>query len=294
LFVSALNEAISSALKLRHKALLAGVKQMLNDPAGVGLVADLYNHALISPLAKGTSDGKISSVIPAYIPSQAFSAALLDVLQGVPGDIASVTKAINGISDPQLKLLLQGFVARAGGRVDVVQTQIADWFDNAMDRLSGSYKRRTQLMTFILGLIVATGFNINSFHVLSELWARPSMAAAISNPGAAAMLAATAPAGGASGAVARPPFPVNEWATALQKLPVGWDDESRLIYQKKQSPEVYVFFVIGLLVTASSAVFGAPFWFDLLQRLVQVRGTGIKPPPDRDKNKATVVSAGTR
>jgi len=40
LFVSALNEAISSALKLRHKALLAGVKQMLNDPAGVGLVAD--------------------------------------------------------------------------------------------------------------------------------------------------------------------------------------------------------------------------------------------------------------
>jgi hypothetical protein len=48
------------------------------------------------------------------------------------------------------------------------------------------------------------------------------------------------------------------------------------------------------LVTASTAVFGAPFWFDLLQRLVQIRGTGIKPAADRNKGKPNVVSGATR
>jgi hypothetical protein len=42
LFVSVVNEAIASALKLRHKTLLAGIKLLLNDPDGSGLVLKLY------------------------------------------------------------------------------------------------------------------------------------------------------------------------------------------------------------------------------------------------------------
>jgi hypothetical protein len=30
-------------------------------------------------------------------------------------------------------------------------------------------------------------------------------------------------------------------------------------------------------VTASTTLFGAPFWFDLLQRAVQLRSTGTRP-----------------
>ena len=47
-------------------------------------------------------------------------------------------------------------------------------------------------------------------------------------------------------------------------------------------------------MTAIASVFGAPFWFDILQKLVQVRGTGAKPTADRDKDKAGVASAATR
>jgi len=91
LFVSAINEAIASALKLRHKTLFTGIKEMLNDPQGAGLAAKLYNHALISPLAAGRPGSpRVPDVRPAYIPSQAFARALIDVVQGVPGDIASV------------------------------------------------------------------------------------------------------------------------------------------------------------------------------------------------------------
>jgi hypothetical protein len=35
--------------------------------------------------------------------------------------------------------------------------------------------------------------------------------------------------------------------------------------------------VAGWLVTASTALFGAPFWFDLMQRVVRMRSTGSRP-----------------
>jgi hypothetical protein len=244
------------------------------------------------------------SILPAYIPSRDFANALLDVIQDVPGNFASVTTAIERIGDPQVKQLLQGFLARAQGSVELLRSQIADWFDNAMDRLSGGYKRRAQLVTFALGFATAAAFNIDSFYVLSQLWARPSLAAAVSGPGAAAMIA-----GAASSPLARPTtlaansssstpnaerFPVDEWMTALRTLPVGWDNGRK--WPTAVDPWTFfshLSFVVGLAITASSAVFGAPFWFDLLQRLIQTRGTGAKPPADRDKDKPGVTATGT-
>jgi len=301
LFVSAVNEAIASALKLRHKTLFSGVKQILNDPQGAGLAAKLYNHALISPLAAGEPGSpRAPEVLPAYIPSQAFARALIDVIQKAPGDMASVAAAVQEVSDPQLQQLLRGFLVRANGSLEVLENQIADWFDNAMNRLSGRYKRRAQAITFALGFVVAAGFNIDSFYVLSELWARPSIAAAISNPGmaanvslAAGMAAAGTASAPANGGAAAKGFPVEDWMATLRTLPVGWNN-GRSMPDVWASPGFYVFFLFGLLVTASSAVFGAPFWFDLLQRLIQVRGTGVKPPADQDKGKPTVLSAATR
>jgi len=41
----------------------------------------------------------------------------------------------------------------------------------------------------------------------------------------------------------------------------------------------------GLLVTAFALSFGAPFWFDLLNRLVNLRAAGKKPAADEDKKK---------
>ena len=64
LLVSAVNEAIASALKLRHKSLVAGIKKLLNDAQGTGLVVKLYNHALVSPLAPGKPSTALSTVLP--------------------------------------------------------------------------------------------------------------------------------------------------------------------------------------------------------------------------------------
>lgn len=42
--------------------------------------------------------------------------------------------------------------------------------------------------------------------------------------------------------------------------------------------------LLGFLITALAISFGAPFWFDLLNKLIQIRGSGKKPEED-DKTK---------
>jgi hypothetical protein len=56
--------------------------------------------------------------------------------------------------------------------------------------------------------------------------------------------------------------------------------------------------VVGWLLTASTALFGAPFWFDLMQRVVRMRGTGARPeelPASRADSRvvATASASGT-
>ncbi len=59
----------------------------------------------------------------------------------------------------------------------------------------------------------------------------------------------------------------------LMTLPLGWGTV----------PSSILLAIVGWLVTASTALFGAAFWFDLLQRLINLRGTGQKPGKNQQK-----------
>jgi hypothetical protein len=54
---------------------------------------------------------------------------------------------------------------------------IAIWFDNSMDRLSGWYKRRTQWVSFGVALTIAVIFNVNALYKSAQIWSRPSVIA---------------------------------------------------------------------------------------------------------------------
>jgi hypothetical protein len=53
------------------------------------------------------------------------------------------------------------------------RNELARWFDNAMDRLSGVYKRKTQAWSFALALIMAAVLNVSAIDVGLALWQRP-------------------------------------------------------------------------------------------------------------------------
>ncbi len=256
LIVSSINEAIASALKLRSKSLLTGVKTLLNDPTFTGLALNLYNHGLVSPHDSGTAtDEKALSNKPSYIDSQHFAIALIDSIQTKTGDFIQLGADINAIPDPQIKQLLQGIYARASGKIESVHAELATWFDSSMDRLSGSYKRRSQLCCFIIALVIAALFNIDSFHLFATLWQHPSITAGITPPASSKDI---------------------PWEM-LMSLPIGWTDGTTL---SSAASAINFSQSTGWLVTASATLFGAPFWFDLLQKLVRLRGTGNKPGSD--------------
>jgi hypothetical protein len=261
LIASTVYEGIASFMKTRARTLLGGVKDLLNDPDFNGLAKDVYNHALVNPRDSGASGpGKTPTKLPSYIEANHFAQALVDVIQKAPGTAEELKAKIDAMAEGQLKRMLLGMWARAEGKVEHLTVQLAAWFDDGMDRVAGSYKRGAQLYTFLIAFVLTVLFNIDSIHLFRTLWGHPALAAQLANPAAAESM--------------------GETLAALQVLPIGWDNCPMTV------AGTFGMFG-GWLVTASSALFGAPFWFDLLKRLINVRGAGRSP--DR-KNKG-VASA---
>ena len=247
LIASSLYEAIASLFKLRAGALLGGIKDLLNDADLQGLAKDIYAHALVNPIGQGTdSPGQKPTVRPSYIEPEHFATALVDAVQKEPGTYADFKAAIDDLPDPQMRQLLSGMLVRAQGNLDDLRAQLARWFDAGMERVSGGYKRKSQLFTFLIAFALAGVLNVDSFHLFDALWTHPALVAELGSTS---------------------PNTAQDAVDALSALPVGW----------ATYPPSIPLAVLGWLVTACSALFGAPFWFDLLKRLVNLRGTGHKP-----------------
>lgn len=249
LIASAINEALASLLKLRAGSLLQGVKALLNDQQFAGMARELYNHALVNPRdAGGAQSERDLKNRPSYIEPRSFALAMIDVIQRTPGDFTQLGQDIDAIPDAQLRRLMQGMYQRAAGRIETLQAELEQWFNHGMDRVSGAYKRRSQLISFVLALLIAALLNIDAFHLFRVLWNHPALVASL-----------PVSSGMQTGQVLQ----------ALGEMPIGWGAAPLDVV-------ALLTMVCGWLVTASSALFGAPFWFDLLQRLVQLRGTGRK------------------
>lgn len=250
LIVSTLQEALAALFRLRANTLLAGIKTMLNDPRFAGLARAVYAHPLVNPHTDGNarSEGALRSK-PSYIEPAHFAIALVDSLWRVPGDFVQLRASIDALPDPQLRAALQGLYGRAHD-LQQFQAMLASWFDNAMARMSGAYKRRQLLISLLLSLLLAILFNIDSIHLFKTLWQQPALSAHLQH----------APA-------ALDPALIG----ALSVLPIGWRDFP------PQFDADFALQVAGWMVTASTTLFGAPFWFDLMQRVVRMRNTGAKP-----------------
>jgi hypothetical protein len=228
---------------------------LLNDPQFIGLARDIYNQALVNPLdaGKAATEQDLKNK-PAYIDPKQFAFALIDTVQSIPGDFGQLGSDIDAIRDLQVKKLLRGMHARAQGNLENLHAAVASWFDTSMERVSGAYKRQSQLMCFLIAFMIAGLFNIDSFHLLQSLWQHQTLAAQVAMPAG--------------------PHSADAW-TALQSLPVDWQHFAPTV------DAGLAVVIVGWLVRASSSLFGAPFWFNLLQQLIQLRGTGKKPESDR-------------
>jgi hypothetical protein len=250
--------------------------------------------------------------LPAYIDPSQFARALLDVTRlsaawaadaaaappGAPPERASLDAAITAIANPQIRDFIKGVSDRTQGDINAIESEVAAWFDGAMDRLSGEFKRWTQAATFAVALAAAVLLNIDSIRIGGALWEHPAIAdqlLAAEQPPQSGSVPQSAPAQSPDFRVAEKQALENIQALLDAGLPIGWPSGHLFDVSDGQSDPTYIWTsrtfgqsLVGWLITAFATLFGAPFWFDALQSIIRLKGAG--PSPDEKATKRAASS----
>lgn len=185
--------------------------------------------------------------------------------------VDKVRKSVEFLQNEEIKNQIISYADGVEEKVVSFKRKVEHWYDDVMDRTSGWYKRQTQLILFILGLLIAVGFNVDTIQIYQSLSKNPELALKIANE-------AQAYAGNNPTLEAQINTEIltilNRDIAAIQSpLGIGWDFKAVPTYGISE----WLLKLVGWLVTAISITLGAPFWFDLLRKLVNVRNAGVKP-----------------
>ena len=292
LICSAVSEGLETILKNRSRDLERGLRELLSDKDGTKLVHLLYNHPLISGLFRETyqancirnkfgSFEKIYSgkTLPSYIPSSQFALALMDILvpadattySGASGALTRENTTQQAITIDTLRSAAAAFpiqeVSRAllviidasANDVKCVRENVESWFDHSMERIAGWYKRRTQIIIFVVAIVTSGLLNLDTIEIAHRL-ATDSVVRS--------SLMATAEEYAKRGDMKLPEMEQNIDKLVLG-IPIGWSTIPTTPYQ-------WLLKLFGTLASALAATLGAPFWFDVLSRFAAIRST-VKP-----------------
>ncbi len=302
LICSTANEAIASAFGMRARFLRLGLLNLLSaapkvTDEGQEALRQLYKHPLVQTLVRPTESlpDDFDPVeptkwwrrppYPSYLPSRTFVAALTDLAQDTKGwqekakpeDVEAANqrvsaarrkleKEIAAIPNTKLSEALLAVYRSVEGDAARFQHAAEQWFDDSMERVSGWYKRRVQLILFVIGAVVVLLLNADSLATGRVLWRDDAVRAAVVSQAEAATEQD-------SGEV-----DIGETVRELD-VPLGWDFS--LGDEPNQVPDDVLSVVaklLGLALTVGALTLGASFWFDLLSKIMRVRSSGAPPP----------------
>lgn len=227
---------------------------------------------------------------PSYIPSAVFSRVLRTTLAEKYGaEAADFPDLLAKMPDSQLKTTLRTLTLGVEHDAEACNAVVEQWYDGMMDRVNGVYKQQTQWTLLALGMALAIGCNANLLGGTMRLW---HSQAARDQVNAVAQMYRCDDAPGCEQmrkeySEARRTI---EWD--LRALPVGYDmhylknywltflntgaQETRAGHSLKLLTR-WAVNLAGWLLTAIAVSLGAPFWFDMLNKLVNLRLVGARP-----------------
>lgn len=295
LLCSAVREGIESWTKTRAAYLEYGIRGLLHDLGGTGLAGKFYNHPLIYGLyAEPYTPGRVEprpglltrgKNLPSYIPARNFALALLDMAargpqtdgtSSNPGapvlSLASVRANVLLLQNEAVQRVLLTAIDSAQGDLERAVASLEAWYDSGMERVAGWYKRSTQWIIFWIALFVAIAGNIDTLAIANYLYR---------NDAARAVLVERASAAVADAAALERSYQQSQQALAELQLPIGWGAAAPAKTASAGAARPthigsLVAALVGWMLTALAATLGAPFWFDVLQRVMVIRNT-VKP-----------------
>ena len=178
--------------------------------------------------------------------------------------------------------------------IHTLQQEIERTFDSSMERASGVYKRNAKGVAIMLGLGIAITANADAFHMISRLSKDSALRETITNNAGEIILKnKNNQAIGSLNSQGEPDNSVSNLDVIREQadsalnnvaLPIGWSDvnlEQQIAWtpNKKESfPLLKLLKMIpGWIFSGIAISMGAPFWFDLLGKFVNVRNTGRRP-----------------
>ena len=263
--VSAVQELVASCCDLRARNLCAGIKNLIDGPCARPAFAEkVYDHPLIKNLARAEK-------LPPHVAPETLSAVLLDVVAEdklgksyaacTPDEVRALAGKID--SEHPLQRVLETFTYGAGDLQENLKQRVAEWFDEGMTRVSGWYKRRVKIMLWPISVAVTVAMNASSFKMAAELWQNEALRIMIAHRAVEVADGGTETIGDDALKQLRS-FPIG-WCIKPDgsiELPDGWLDWGNTL--------------LGWLVTVVAISLGAPFWFDLLGKVANLRGSGGK------------------
>jgi hypothetical protein len=283
-------------------------------PAAPGVVVNAASPAVpAAPLVVVHATAPAVPAAPHVVVNPAATA--VPASSPAPGPLQPLRDAIGAIPNDQTRKALLALVDAAGNDVSKARENIETWFNSSMERVSSWYKRRSQLIIFIIGFAAAVALNADSVMLVKSLSTDKTMRdslvasaeayAKANNPPPTSAAPSSNPAKPtADQAKVSPPSPLpaacdkdeNSPECKLAKtlkeirgleLPIGWVDAGVGAEQRRTWPgnhwrrdggwwyQLYWHW-LGWLITALAVSLGAPFWFDLLNKFISVRSS-MKP-----------------
>ncbi len=242
-----------------------------------------------SPSDESTSDPLL---LPSYIPARTFALALMDLLNPSRSDgpdlMSSIRKTLHSDSNEgKAYVALEALALRAGEDQSAFQTYLEDWYNDGMDRVSGWYKKHVQNVLLVVAVILSVTFNVDSIRIGRTLWIEPTLRSTLNSAADAYVRTPPAPTLAKESSPNDPGEKFRSTVDAFNQvsdslgLPVGWHRTLPQYITALRSPSwsmlrTLLQSLVGWLITAFALSFGAPFWFDTLNRFMVVRST-VKP-----------------
>lgn len=233
--------------------------------------------------------------------------AVEDALGRLPikaGQLVPLLEGIRKIKDEAFQDAIKTVLVTAQS-LQEARTKLENWFNDGMNRVSEIYKRKIQLISLAVGLVMALLLNADSLQLLRAFWEDPALRQAVSETAKESIPAleeqinqsqgAQSQAEAGEGSVQQSAEDVSRSLQQLLdlQLPIGWEftavteelivtsQAAGLPDPRENSRNLWNFMpgnnpgwlrmvfqkLIGLFATMIAIAQGAPFWFDLLRRI---------------------------
>lgn len=284
LLATTLNEMVMKWLYSRGKNLKIALETMLNDEgSGDVLCNSFFEHPLIKKLRR-----REKGSFPSYISNQYFSKVILELLYpDEEGAIDKLRKGIDKLPEGKTKKVLRSFLIEAEGNLERFKKNLEIWYEEMMMQATSWYKTRVQIILFFLGLAISIVLNADTFHIARKLSIDPESRTAIIAQAQTFIIQQKNIQGnsqpiedGSMDSLQREMYELLEEdiSMASTALGMGWNEANYQPLPVMGMPLWgWLRAVPGWIVTAFAITIGAPFWFDLLKRMMTIRAVGKSP-----------------